>query len=74
MLPTSRGARKGAVLSYKNLVKLLTAAGRLKEAEQVQQRAIAFYEKLAAERPAEPYFREELEKRQAELAKLKDKR
>jgi tetratricopeptide (TPR) repeat protein len=59
--------------AHKNLMNLLAAAGRIQEAAEVCQKAIDLFTKLAEERPNEPYFREELAKRQAELAKLKEK-
>jgi eukaryotic-like serine/threonine-protein kinase len=57
--------------AHKNLMNLLAAAGRIQEAAEVGQKAVDLFTKLAAERPDEPYFREELAKRQAELEKLK---
>lgn len=50
---------------------LLVTAGRAQEAAEVCQKAINLHMKLAADWPDEPYFREELAKQQAELAKLK---
>jgi tetratricopeptide (TPR) repeat protein len=55
---------------FTNLIELLTAAGRSAEAEQVEQQAIALYEKLAAERPDKPYFRDTLARHTAALEKL----
>jgi len=65
--------RQSLSASFKNLTNLLVAAGRTHEAVHVCQKAITVYTKLAAERPDEAYFREELVKRQAELEQLKAK-
>jgi serine/threonine protein kinase/tetratricopeptide (TPR) repeat protein len=57
---------------FANLTNLLMATGRTQDVEQVCQTAISLYTRLAAESPDEPYFHEELDKRQAELKKLMD--
>jgi eukaryotic-like serine/threonine-protein kinase len=62
--------RDSTSLCFSKLIEFLSASNRREEASQVCQQAIRFYEKLSEERPQEPYFRQELEKRQAELAKL----
>ncbi len=59
-------------LCFGNYIQFLAAASRTQEVQQVHQQAIALYEKLAEERPDEPYFEQARAKHQAALSKLKE--